>query len=68
MPSCARICYVEDFTAPRDSLIGRKQGLLGDERSKLVLHVCRLVEEAKPQYVFLENTPAIILDTDYESV
>ena len=42
------------------SLIGKKQGLLGDERSKLVLHVCRLVEEATPQYVFLENTPAII--------
>ena len=50
------------------SLIGTKQGLLGDERSKLILHVCRLVEEATPQYVFLENTPAIIRDNDYQGL
>lgn len=40
------------------SVAGRGKGLAG-ERSGLFFEVCRLVEEIKPSFVFLENVPAI---------
>ena len=47
------------------SSAGKRRGLYGDHRSALVLHVCRLVEELSPKYVFLENTPLIIRDPGF---
>jgi DNA (cytosine-5)-methyltransferase 1 len=40
------------------SVAGAGKGL-GGERSGLFFEVCRLVEEIKPPFVFLENVPAI---------
>ena len=50
------------------SLLGKKQGLYGDSRSRLVKHVYRLIYETKPSYVFLENTPAIVRDRNFRSL
>lgn len=47
------------------SSIGSMKGLYGDPRSRLVAHVYRLIDELKPKYVFLENTPLIINDENY---
>jgi hypothetical protein len=47
------------------SSAGKRRGLYGDHRSALVLHVCRLVDELEPNYVFLENTPLIIRDPGF---
>lgn len=47
------------------SLAGKKGGLYGDLRSSLVKHVYRLVDETRPWYVFLENTPTIVHDGDF---
>ena len=40
------------------SVAGRGEGL-GGKRSGLFFEVCRLVEEIKPRFIFLENVPAI---------
>ena len=48
------------------STLGKRRGLLGDARSALILHVYRLIDEVRPEYVFLENTPAIVLDKDFK--
>lgn len=50
------------------SLAGRRRGLFGDERSRLVKELFRLVREARPSYVFCENTPAILKDPSYSDV
>jgi len=47
------------------SLAGKKKGLYGDPRSSLVKHIYRLVDETRPLYVFLENTPTIVYDSDF---
>ena len=47
------------------SSIGARKGLYGDDRSMLVKHVYRLIDELKPKYVFLENTPLILKDGNY---
>jgi site-specific DNA-cytosine methylase len=48
------------------SVAGQQRGLYGDARSALVEHVYRLVDELKPSYVFLENTPNIVVDPHYD--
>lgn len=50
------------------SSIGSKRGLYGDARSRLVTHVYRLVSEIQPKYVFLENTPLIVRDPNYQTM
>jgi hypothetical protein len=47
------------------SVMGKRKGLYGDQRSALVLHVYRLVDELRPPYVFLENTPLIVRDPGF---
>lgn len=47
------------------SSMGARKGLYGDARSRLVTHVYRLIDELKPKYVFLENTPLIVNDENY---
>ena len=47
------------------SSVGKRKGLYGDSRSALVKQVYRLVDETRPKYVFLENTPRVVADRDY---
>ena len=50
------------------SLIGLKKGLYGDTRSRLVKHVYRLIDEVNPSYIFLENTPTIVHDKNFQTL
>jgi site-specific DNA-cytosine methylase len=50
------------------SVAGHKEGLYGNTQSRLVHHVYRLVAELKPAYVFLENTPNIIKDSNFAAL
>jgi len=47
------------------SNMGKRAGLYGDPRSRLVSHVYRLIDELKPKHIFLENTPLIVRDKNY---
>ena len=47
------------------SLIGKKRGLYEDSRSRLIKHVYRLMDQTQPSYVFLENTPTVVLDRNF---
>ena len=46
--------------------LGKGLGLYGDERSNLVKHIYRLVDELKPMHVFLENVPLIMKDVNFK--
>lgn len=50
------------------STAGKKAGLYEDSRSRLVRHVYRLVDDIQPSYVFLENTPTIVHDTNFRQL
>lgn len=46
------------------SLAGRRQGIGGGARSKLVVHFLRLVRNLRPSYVFFENVPPVAKDPE----
>ena len=50
------------------SSLGRRQGLYGDHRSKLIKHVYKVIDALQPNYVFLENSPRIVRDPNYKDL
>ena len=50
------------------SSIGKIKNLIYDDRSSLILHVLRLTQEIKPNFLFLENVKGLLVDPSYLSI
>ena len=56
-----RLCIAGGFPCQDISLAGKGAGLEGGARSSLWFEMQRIIREVQPKYVFVENSPALII-------